>query len=101
MADAREARDAAVVFGGRLGTRQRDLDKRIRTLTSQATPPVFVYEAGPCGYWRYRDLRRKQLRGGVVAPSLGPKQAGDRVKPARRDATPLARLMRSGDVPPV
>jgi transposase len=36
-----------------------------------------------------------------VAPSLGPKTAGDRVKTARRDATPLARLRRSGDVTPV
>jgi transposase len=36
-----------------------------------------------------------------VAPSLVPKKAGDRVKTARRDATPLARLRRSGDVTPV
>jgi transposase len=37
----------------------------------------------------------------VVAPSLIPKQAGDRVNTDRRDAIPLARLMRSGDVTPV
>ena len=30
-----------------------------------------------------------------------PKKAGDRVKTDRRDAMPLARLMRSGDLPPV
>jgi len=34
----------------------------------------------------------------VVAPSLIPRKAGDRVKTDRRDATTLARLMRSGDV---
>jgi transposase len=37
----------------------------------------------------------------VVAPSLRPKKAGDRVKTDRRDAVQLARLMRSGDLTPV
>jgi transposase len=37
----------------------------------------------------------------VVAPSLMPKKAGDRGKTDRRDARPRARLMRSGDLPPV
>ena len=36
-----------------------------------------------------------------MAPSLIPKKAGDRVKTDRRDATQLARLMRSGDLTPV
>ena len=33
-----------------------------------------------------------------MAPSLIPQKAGDRVKTDRRDAVPLARLMRSGDL---
>ena len=37
----------------------------------------------------------------VVAPSLIPKKAGDRVKTDRRDAMQLARLMHSGDLAPV
>jgi transposase len=37
----------------------------------------------------------------VVAPSLIPKQPGDRVKTDRRDAVQLARLVRSGDLPVV
>ena len=101
VAYASEARDAEVVFLGRIGTRQSDIDKLIRTLTSKAKQLVFVYEAGPCGYWLYRYLSRKQLRCWVVAPSLVPKKAGDRVKTDRRDATQLARLMRSGDLTPV
>ncbi|HEX9872426.1 MAG TPA: transposase, partial [Candidatus Tectomicrobia bacterium] len=101
VASTGEARDAEVVFWGRIGTRQGDIDQLIRTLTSTATPLVVVYDAGPCGSWRSRDLRRKQRRGWVVAPSLVPKQAGDRVITARRDATPLARLRRSGDLTPV
>jgi transposase len=37
----------------------------------------------------------------VVAPSLLPQKPGDRGKTNRRDAITLARLMRSGDFPPV
>jgi transposase len=37
----------------------------------------------------------------VVAPSLMPKKAGDRVKTDRRDALQLARLMRAGALTPV
>jgi transposase len=37
----------------------------------------------------------------VVAPSLTPKEPGDRVKTDRRDAVQLARLLRSGDLTPV
>jgi len=37
----------------------------------------------------------------VVAPSLIPKRAGDKVKTDRRDALKLARLLRSGDLTPV
>jgi transposase len=59
---------------------------------------VFGYEAGPCGYWLYRYLTRKGFVCHVVAPSLIPRKAGDRVKTDRRDAITLARLMRSGDL---
>jgi transposase len=61
----------------------------------------FVYEAGPCGYWLYRYLSKKELTCWVVAPSQIPKKAGDRVKTDRRDAVQLARLLRSGDLSPV
>src|SRR3954462_8293667 len=90
VASVSAAREAEVVFLGRIGTRQGDLDQLIRTLTSKAQQLVFVYDAGPCGYWLYRDLTKTQLICWVVAPSLVPKQAGDRVKPARRDGPPPA-----------
>ena len=98
VAYAPEERGAEVAFLGTIGTRQCDIDKLIRTLTSKAKQLVFVYEAGPCGYWLYRYLTKKHLLCGVVAPSLVPKKAGDRVKTDRRDAIQLARLMRSGDL---
>ncbi len=101
VAYAPDDRDSAVVALGTIGTRQCDIDKLIRTLKSKSARLVFVYEAGPCGYWLYRYLTRKKLTCWVIAPSLIPKKAGDRVKTDRRDAIELARLMRSGDLTPV
>jgi transposase len=90
-----------VIFLGTIGTRQCDIDQLIRKLQSKSPHLVFVYEAGPCGYWLYRYLTKKGHNCWVVAPSLIPKKAGDRVKTDRRDAVQLARLMRSGDLTPV
>lgn len=96
-----EQREAQVISLGSIGTRQCDIDKLIRKLKAKAHKLVFIYEAGPCGYWLYRYLTNKQLTCWVVAPSLIPKKAGERVKTDRRDAVQLARLMRSGDLTPV
>jgi transposase len=93
--------DAEVIYLGTIGTRQSDIDQLIRKLSSKAKHLVFVYEAGPCGYWLYRYLTKKSYACWVVALSLIPKRAGDRVKTDRRDAVQLARLMRSGDLTPV
>jgi transposase len=93
--------DADVIYLGTIGTRHVDIDHLIRKLQSKAKHLVFVYEAGPCGYWLYRYLTKKGDVCWVVAPSLIPKKAGDRVKTDRRDAVQLARLMRSGDLTPV
>jgi len=92
---------AEVVSLGTIGTRQCDIDKLLRHLQSKGQQLVFVYEAGPCGYWLYRYLMKKGYVCWVVAPSLIPKKPGDRVKTDRRDARQLARLMRSGDLTPV
>jgi transposase len=92
---------ADVIYLGTIGTRHCDIDKLIRNMQSKAKQLVFVYEAGPCGYWLYRYLRKKGDECWVVAPSLIPKKAGDRVKTDRRDAVQRARLMRSGDLTPV
>jgi transposase len=96
-----EEREAEVVFLGTIGTRQGDIDKLIRKLQSKGQTLHFVYEAGPCGYWLYRYLSKKNLQCWVVAPSQIPKKAGDRVKTDRRDAVQLARLLRSGDLTPI
>ena len=89
---------AEVTYLGTIGTRQCDIDQLIRKMQSKANYLVFVYEAGPCGYWLYRYLTKKGHDCWVVAPSLIPQKAGDRVKTDRRDAMQLARLARSGDL---
>jgi transposase len=98
VAYAPEDRAAEVVSLGNIGPRQCDIDKLIRKLQSKGATLMFVYEAGPCGYWLYRYLTGKGLSCAVIAPSLIPRKAGDRVKTDRRDALTLARLMRSGDL---
>ena len=89
---------AEVIYLGTIGTRQCDIDQLIRKMQSKAKHLIFVYEAGPCGYWLYRYLTKKGYDCWVVAPSLIPKKPGDRVKTDRRDAVQLARLARSGDL---
>jgi transposase len=59
---------------------------------------LFCYEAGPCGYGLYRQLIASGHDCEVVAPSLIPQKAGERIKTDRRDALKLARLLRSGDL---
>ena len=59
------------------------------------------YEAGPGGYELYRLLASMGVACDVVAPSLIPRRAGDRVKTDKRDASRLARLHRAGELTPV
>jgi transposase len=89
---------AEVMYLGAIGTRQGDLDQLIRTRPSKATHLIFIYEAGPWGDWLSRYLTQQGDDGWVVAPSVIPTKAGDRVTTDRRDAVQLARLARSGDL---
>jgi transposase len=92
---------AEVVSLGHIGTRRCDIDQLMRQMQAKSQHLIFVYEAGPCGYWLSRYLIQKGHVCWVVAPSLLPKKPGDRLKTNRLDALKLARLMRSGDRPPV
>ncbi len=60
--------------------------------------PVFVYEAGPCGYEVHRQITHLGYKIAVIAPTLVPRRPGDRVKTNRRDAEKLARLYRAGEL---
>jgi transposase len=59
------------------------------------------YEAGVTGYALYWQLTQLGVACEVIAPTLIPKQPGDRVKTDRRDAEKLARHYRSGNLTPV
>jgi len=56
------------------------------------------YEAGPTGFVLARRLAQLKIHCTVVAPSLIPVRAGDRIKTDRRDALKLARLHRAGEL---
>jgi transposase len=84
-----------------IGTRPCDRETLRRRLPSKRPPPVLVSEAGPGGDWLSRSRTPKGPGCGVVAPSLIPTPAGDRVTTTRRDAITLARLRRSADLTPV
>src|SRR5207245_3298158 len=76
----------------------------IRRLMKRLGPAARLracYEAGPTGYVLYWQLSELGVHCDVVAPSLMPVKAGDRVKTDRRDAEQLARSYRSGDLTPV
>ena len=97
----------AVAEGGRsgevrqLGTfpnRADVLRKMVERLARPGGQLSFCYEAGPCGYGLHRFLRGLGHACAVVAPSLIPIKAGDRIKTNRRDAVTLARLHRAGEL---
>lgn len=56
------------------------------------------YEAGPTGFVLARRLAQLKTDCTVVAPSLIPIRAGERIKTDRRDARKLARLHRAGEL---
>jgi transposase len=81
---------------GRIANTAAALDRLLRKLGGMALR--FCYEAGPCGYGIQRRLSAQGHECVVVAPSLIPKRAGDRVKTDRRDAASLAKLHRAGEL---
>lgn len=76
-------------------------EEAVRKLVKKLGPASGLrvcYEAGPHGYRLYWLLTKLGVHCDVVAPTLIPTRAGDRVKTNRRDAEKLARSYRSGDL---
>jgi len=76
-------------------------EESIRKLVKKLGPPDQLracYEAGPTAYVLYWLLTSLGVQCDVVAPTLVPVKAGDRVKTDRRDGEKLARLHGSGDL---
>lgn len=73
----------------------------VRRLVARVGRPAGLWachEAGPTGYELHRLLTSMGIRCDVVAPSLIPTLAGDRVKTDKRDGRRLARLHRAGEL---
>lgn len=85
---------------GEIANKPKTVAKLVERLTREFDGEVllFCYEAGPCGYGLYRQLLGLGHDCQVVAPSLIPKKAGERIKTDRRDALKLAQTLRSGDL---
>jgi transposase len=89
--------DGAVRSLGTIPNEPASVERLVRKLGDRPTLRV-CYEAGPCGYVLYWQLTKLGVACEVVAPTLIPVKAGDRVKTDRRDAEKLARCHRSGDL---
>src|SRR5213596_2643959 len=89
--------DGEVRALGILPNRTEAITKLIRKLEPRHGLHA-CYEAGPCGYVLYWQLTQLGVHCDVVAPTLVPTKAGDRVKTDRRDAERLARCYRAGDL---
>ena len=83
---------------GAFANRTDVLRKMVERLERRGGQLRFCYEAGPCGYGLHRFLTGLGHACAVVAPSLIPIKAGDRIKTDRRDAVMLARLHRAGEL---
>jgi transposase len=79
---------------GRIANTPAALRRLVGKFGQEGVALRFCYEAGPCGYRIQPQLSACGHECLVVAPSLIPKRAGDRVKTDRRDAASLAKLHR-------
>ena len=97
---AEEGRKGQVRESGAISNDLHAVEKwigRLRKAHGQGTLFRACYEAGPCGFGLARRLGQLGVECQVVAPSLTPTRAGDRVKTDKRDARKLARLLRAGE----
>lgn len=109
--DVAKARNAIAIADGERGGEVRFLGevdaspdamrRVVQRIVSKHEQAHFCYEAGPTGYGLHRLITGMGDPCDVVAPSLIPKRAGDRVKTNRRDAIGLAKLLRAGELTPV
>jgi transposase len=97
VAIANAGRGEAMQYG-EIHNNAEAIQKLAKKMSAQGAQVLFCYEAGPCGYGIYWQLKGLGHDCMVVAPSLIPRKAGDRIKTDRRDAVTLARLCRAGEL---
>jgi transposase len=93
-------KDGEVRSLGTIPNREQSIRKLVAKLGGPGTWRA-CYEAGPTGYTLYWQLTKLGVECSVIAPTLVPVKAGDRVKTDRRDAERLAKSFRAGDLTPV
>ena len=101
IAVAQWGRNGAVQDLGAISNDLHALEKLLGRLRNRYGPEVMIracYEAGPCGFGIARRLHQLGVECAVVAPSLTPTRAGDRLKTDKRDARKLARLLRASEL---
>lgn len=86
-----------VRFLGTIPNRTEPILKLVKRLNAEGAWKA-CYEAGPTGYVLYWLLTRLGIACQVIAPTLVPMKAGDRIKTDRRDALRLAQSFRAGDL---
>lgn len=101
VAVAESGRGGEVRQVGVFENRPEILSRMVARLGKNGRSLSLCYEAGPCGYGLHRLLTGCGHSCIVVAPSLIPMKAGDRVKTDRRDAMMLAKLHRAGELTPI
>ena len=89
---------ADVRFYGTIANTPVAIRSLLRKLGKGGQRLHLAYEAGPMGYNLYRLSTGLGHRCDVVAPSLIPRKAGDKVKTDRRDAMTLAQTLRAGQL---
>jgi transposase len=89
---------AEVRFFGTIANTPEAIRSMLRKLAKGGPKLHLAYEAGPLGYTLYRQATGLGHRCDVVAPSLIPRKAGDKVKTDRRDAMTLAQTLRAGQL---
>ena len=98
VAIAEAGRSGEVRFLGEIDNTPTATVKLVSKLAAKYGRLSFCYEAGPTGYGLYRQITGLGHACIVVAPSLIPKKAGDRVKTNRRDALGMVTQFRAGEL---
>ena len=97
IAAAMAEKEEAVRDLGTIPNREESVRKFVKKLNEQGAWRA-CYEAGPTGYALYWQLTKLGIPCVVIAPTLVPTKAGDRVKTDRRDARRLASSFRAGEL---
>jgi transposase len=83
-------------YAGEIKNSVAAVRKLLKRLSPDGEVLQICYEAGPCGYGLYRQIKSLGHDCEVVAPSLIPRKAGERMKTDRRDGLKLAHEHRAG-----